>query len=130
MEYDLVGYDMDNFLDKYTRFMTKDIYISNRLYNSFLDQYDYLYKVLKKDKELYVDNKKYKNIMNILDRRVDLLRLHNQKYFKMVLGEYSLSDKLDVRKKMIVLAEEENTYIVESKNYGLLVGEKINYLTI
>ena len=60
MDINLTIYDMDKFLDKYTRFMTKDIYISNKMYCNFLRQYDYLYQTLDKDIFLYTDNKKYK----------------------------------------------------------------------
>ena len=45
----LVLYDMENFLNKYTRFLSKDIYISYHTYQSFMKQYRYLYQKLKED---------------------------------------------------------------------------------
>ena len=49
MDSNLLVNDMDLFLNKYTRFMTKDIYISNKMYSSFLGQYSYLFDILDKD---------------------------------------------------------------------------------
>lgn len=135
MDINLTIYDMDLFLDKYTRFMTKDIYISNKLYSNFLSQYNYLYKTLKKDRFLYNDNKKYKKLMNILDNKTSLIKLHNQKYLTKALKKYQTyfdalypKDKLDTRKKTIILSEEENTYIVQPKNQIPLIVGKLKYL--
>lgn len=132
MDINLTIYDMEKFLDKYTRFMTKDIYISNKMYSGFLEQYNYLYKILNKDRFLYNDNKKYKRVMDILKNRVALIRLHNQKYLQRALKKYDsffkIIDKLDNRKKMIILSEEESTYVVGDKNYDSLVVGKLKYL--
>ena len=64
MDINLTIYDMDLFLDKYTRFMTKNIYISNKMYCNFLKQYDYLYQILERDRFLY--NKKMSLIMTVI----------------------------------------------------------------
>ena len=47
---------MENFLEKYTRFMTKDIYIKYDLYANFLKQYSYLYEELDKNAILFREN--------------------------------------------------------------------------
>lgn len=131
MNINLTIYDMENFLNKFTRFMTKDIYISNKMYKSFLKQYNYLYDLLNKEKFLYNENKKYKKVMNIITNKDKLLRLHNQKYLSSALKNNEMffnNLNLDIRNKMIILTEEENTYIVESKNYDSLIVGKIKYL--
>ena len=79
---DLVMYDIKNFLDKYTRFMTKNIYITRDMYNNFMKSYDYLYRKLESDAVLYRENIKYIKMMEIKDNSNSLLKLHNQKYLK------------------------------------------------
>lgn len=125
----LINYAIDNFLDKYTRFMTKDIYISFLMYKRFLEQYKYLYDDLLKERDFYSNNKKYLKVMDIFSDDYKLVRLHNQKYLNRVLKKKrdSLLD-LDLKSKMIVFMDEENTYVVDSKNYVSLVREKIRYL--
>lgn len=135
MDSNLMVYDMDNFVNKYTRFMTKDIYISNKMYSNFLKQYDYLYQILKRDRFLYNDNKKFKKIRDISINKGGLIKLHNQKYLQGALKKYEsffegilVRAKLDNRKKMIILSEEESTYVVGDKNYDSLIVGKLKYL--
>ena len=135
MDSNLLVNDMDLFLNKYTRFMTKDIYISNKMYSSFLGQYSYLFDILDKDRFLYNNNKLYKKIRDISLDKGALVRLHNQKYLERAIVKYEsffsgikLKNKLDVRGKKIVLLEEENTYVVGSRNKDSLVVGKIKYL--
>lgn len=126
---------MNLFIEKYTRFMTKDIYISTRVYNKFLNNYNYLYKTLDKERFLYSDNKLYKKIMDININKNKILKLHNSKYLNGALKKYNsffdnliVSNELDNKRKMIVLSEEENTYIVDNKNIDSLVLSKVKYL--
>ena len=125
----LINYAIDNFLDKYTRFMTKDIYISFLMYKRFLDQYKYLYNDLLKERDFYSNNKKYLKVMDIFSNDYKLVRLHNQKYLNRILKKNrdSLLD-FDLKSKMLVFMDEENTYVVDNKNYVSLVREKIRYL--
>ena len=126
---------MNLFLEKYTRFMTKDIYISVKMYNKFLTNYNYLYKTLENERFLYSDNKIYKKIMNININKNKILKLHNSKYLVSSLKKYDtyfdnviVRNELDNKSKMIVLSEEENTYIVSNKNKDSLILSKIKYL--
>lgn len=128
MDINLTVYDMNNFLNKYTRFMTKDIYISNKMYSKFLEQYNYLFKILKKDKNLYNDNAQYKRVIAIIEKKRDLLKLHNKKYLTSALKIYQDSLNLNEREREVVLTEEENTYIVGIKNKNSLVLSKLDYL--
>ena len=125
----LINYAIDNFLDKYTRFMTKDIYISFLMYKRFLEQYKYLYDDLLKERDFYSNNKKYLKVMDIFSNDYKLVRLHNQKYLNRILKKNrdSLLD-FDLKSKMLVFMDEENTYVVDNKNYVSLVREKIRYL--
>ena len=88
MDSNLLVNDMDLFLNKYTRFMTKDIYISNKMYFSFLRQYSYLFDILDKDRFLYNNNKLYKKIRDISLDKGALVRLHNQKYLERAIVKY------------------------------------------
>ena len=128
MDINLIIYDMNNFLDKYTRFMTKDIYISSKLYSNFLEQYNYLFEVLINDKTVDKANKQYKKIIDIIEKRKDLLRLHNKKYLTSALKKYQGLSNLSEREKEIVLTEEEHTYIVSAKNKYSLIVSKLDYL--
>lgn len=128
-------YDMANFLNKYTRFMTKDIYISNNLYHNFLEQYNYLYQKLIKERFLYEDNKDYHKIINIYKNKDDLRKLHNQKYLRKAvrLNHDYFNDmdnyfNLSAKERLMVLAEEDSTYVVAPRNKLNLVVAKINYL--
>ena len=118
MDMNLTIYDMNLFLNKYTRFMTKDIYISTKMYNNFLNNYNYLYKTLEKERFLYNDNKLYKKIIDINKNKNKILKLHNSKYLTNALNKYNsffdkliVSNELDKKRKMIILSEEENTYL-------------------
>ena len=135
MNINLTVYDMKNFLDKYTKFMTKDIYISNKMYLKFLEQYSYLFKKLEEDKTFFNDNKEYKKMIEIFTNKIGLLKLHNQKYLKRALKVYHLffdglllEDKLDIKSRMMILTEEDSTYIAEYKNYESLIVGKVKYL--
>lgn len=135
METNLIENDVDIFLDKYTRFITKNIYISKYLYNSFIDSYDYLFKELEKNIFLYENTSKYKEIKKILDNKDKLLRRHNQNYLKDAMIKYNeyfnniySKEKLDINKRKIILAEEDNILVVNNKNNIYLVCMKVDYL--
>ena len=129
MNTNLITYDMENFLKKYTRFMTKDIYINNVLYEKFLNQYDYLYQELEKNSILFRENIKYKKIINIKENKKNLLKLHNQKYLKKAILNYqSFFEKidkekvLDMNKKALILSDEQNLFLVNNKNNKVLIS--------
>ena len=87
MNNDLLILDIDNFLDKYTRFMTKNIYITTNMYDTFLNQYKYLYNSIINVK--YFNEKKKKRITDIYNKKNLLISLHNKKYFKTALNRHS-----------------------------------------
>lgn len=134
MDINLIMYDIESFLTKYTRFMTKNIYISNSMYKRFMEQYQYLYQILKKEKYLYSDNQKYKKMMDIKNNSIKLVKLHNQKYLQKLRIQYQsffknlYKEELDVRKQNIILSEESNMLVIQEQNIIPLVVAKIKYL--
>lgn len=131
----LVMYDIEKFLNKYTRFMTKNVYISKLMYNNFLDSYIYLYERLENDAILYRENLQYKKMIDIRDNKDKLLKLHNRKYFKKSLTSYSvffeemkLKNKLELNQKYLVLSNEDKMLYVGNKNIDSLIVTKIKYL--
>lgn len=136
MNTNLITYDMDNFINKYTRFMTKDIYINNKLYQNFLNQYNYLYQELENKSILFRENIKYKKIINIKENQTNLLKLHNQKYLKKALLKYqpffeelNYDNLLDNNKKAIILADEDKLLVISDKCNKELIISKIKFLT-
>lgn len=129
MNTSLIMYDIDVFLEKYTRFMTKDVYISKEMYDSFLDGYSYLYKRLKKDELLYRENSKYKKMFNILNNKDKLLKLHNKKYLKKNINKLEVSSEVDNNMKSIILSDEDKMIVISVKNISTLISGNVKYLT-
>lgn len=135
METNLIENDIDIFLDKYTRFITKNIYISKYLYNNFMDSYNYLFEELEKNIFLYENTNKYKKVKKILDNKDKLLKHHNQNYLKDTLLKYNnyfdniySKEELDINKRKIILSEENNILVINNKNNIPLICMKIDYL--
>lgn len=131
----LIISDIEKFLNKYTRFMTKKIYINHSMYNQFLNQYDYLYQELEKNTFLYCENAKYKKMMNIKQNKNNLIKLHNKKYLQQALKKYQCffnsidsQNQLDDNSRRIILCEENKMLVVYPKNIYNLIIAKIKYL--
>ena len=58
MDNNLLMLDIEKFLNKYTRFMTKNIYITSNMYDTFLNQYKYLYDSINNNKYFSLQTKK------------------------------------------------------------------------
>ena len=84
----LIIYDISCFIEKYTRFMSKNIYISKHLHDLFFSQYNYLYETLDKEKLLYMNNPKYQKAISFKKNQDKLIRLHNTKYLKKTNQQY------------------------------------------
>ena len=124
---------MKSFLDKYTRFMTKDIYISKNMNQEFLDGYLYLKGELEKNKYLYQDSIEYKKFFRIFEHNSELLRLHNEKYLKnFVKKEDSFfegfADCLNKSQMMSIVLDEDNVVVISKKNYISLISSKLKYM--
>ena len=136
MDMNLIPYDMEQFFNKYTRFMTKNIYINQPLYHRFCSQYTYLYQELEQNTFLYRNNPLYKKIMDIKDNQTQLIKLHNQKYLKEQLKKYQVffdtlypKEKLDLNKRYIILSDEPYLLVINNKNTIPLITAKIKYLS-
>ena len=135
MKSNLIISDAKKFLDKYTRFMTKDVYIGRNMNQKFLDGYIYLKDELVKNKYLYQDSFEYKNLFRYYNHNSEILRLHNQKYLKKALKEKEeffdslyAKDILDKSKRLMILSEEDEMLVVNKKNNIPFIVSKISYL--
>lgn len=128
----LVLYDINNFLNKYTRFLSKDIYINNNTYQAFMNQYQYLYQKLKEDQFLYQENPDYQKVEKIKTEEKDLLKLHNQKYLKRKNEEYisffKENEILDNNQKNMILSNENKLVYFNNKNNLAFILAKIKIL--
>lgn len=82
MNKDILIEEVNNYLNKYKKFMTKDIYITSNMYDTFTNKYKYLYDCLDKN------TCEYKNILKIINDKNKLLRKHNRKYVDNKLIKY------------------------------------------
>lgn len=135
MQSSLVFSDINKFVDKYTRFMTKDVYISYDMNKSFLADYDYLKEELEKNQYLYQERSEYKKFFRIYRHSDEMLKLHNEKYLKNALSNYDdffsnlgYKDLLDKNKKMLVLSNEDKMVLVIGKNYVPFIVSRIKYM--
>lgn len=126
---------MEKFLNKYTRFMSKDIYISYTMYSNFLSQYDYLYQELERTSLLYQNHLHYKKVMDIKKNKEKLIRFHNEKYLKKKSSEYQTffgnlydTDQLSTVKRHIICCEEEDLLVVSHKENIPFITAKVKYL--
>ena len=126
---------MDKFLNKYTRFMSKDIYISYTMYSNFLSQYDYLYQELEQTSLLYQNHPQYKRVMDIKNNKEKLIRFHNEKYLKKKSTYYQVffqklydQDKLSNIKRNIICCEEDELLVVSHKENISFITAKVKYL--
>ena len=132
----LILYDMEQFIQKYTRFLTKNTYINQKTYQRFLNQYKYLYQALEAESFLYQNHPSYHKIKKIKEESISLLKLHNLKYLKRKRVEYQdffqeidPDNHLDNIKKNIILLEEDNLVYYNSKNNISFLLAKLKYLT-
>lgn len=135
METNLIERDIDIFLNKYTRFLSKQIYINKKTYNNFFNNYNYLFKELDKNIFLYKNTNRYKKIKNIEKNQLKLLKHHNQKYLNQHLlknndyfDKFYSKELLDKQKRKIILTEEDSLLVINAKNNIPLICGKIDYL--
>lgn len=132
---DLIPYDVEKFLDKYTRFITKNIYIDEAMYQNFLKPYHYLYQALEKNTFLYSENSQYQKMTNIKHNQLKLRKLHNQKYLKnceknnqAFFDNLYPTEILDSKKRQIILLEEPRLLFINQNHTIPFVVAKIKYL--
>ena len=74
MDIKLLNEEIDNYLIKYKKFMTKDIYITVKMYDTFTSKYKYLYDECNLKRSYLKDNKNYENILKIVSDKNKLLK--------------------------------------------------------
>ena len=66
MNINLLNEEIINYLEKYKKFMTKDIYITVKMYDTFINKYKYLYDECYLSRSYLKNNKNYeKNSINL-----------------------------------------------------------------
>ena len=88
MQESLVVLDVNRFFHKYTRFMSKDVYISKKMSDNFFKYYQYLLPELEKNHFLYENQIDYQKVISIFKSHEQVLKLHNRKYLNRTLKSY------------------------------------------
>lgn len=132
MEIELLNLDMQNYLNKYTRFMSKKVYITKRMYDNFVNSYEYIYDSANGSIINYDNDINYKKLLEIKDKGLYALKMHNKKYLDNLYVMYGdkLSDNLSKREKLTILCEED-IVVMDAKNLDnkiKLALEKVFYL--
>ena len=125
----LFQYDIDNFLKKYTRFLSKNIYIDNKTYTTFMQEYNYLFKKIEQEKFLYQTTPSYQKIEKLQKEEKQLLKYHNQKYLNNnKLNNIVINNLLDKTQKNIITTHEPQLVYLNNKNNVPFIINKIKYL--
>ena len=125
MNINLLNEEIINYLEKYKKFMTKDIYITVKMYDTFTNKYKYLYDECYLNRSYLKDNKNYEIILKILNEKNNLLKQHNRKFVDNKLikyKEYFDSMFNDIDKKILLDKEQREAIICEEDNLLILSG--------
>lgn len=125
MNINLLNEEIDNFLVKYKKFMTKDIYITVKMYDTFTNKYKYLYDECNLKRSYLKNNKNYENILKIINDKNKLLKKHNRTYVDDKLIKYKeYFDNMftDIDKNIILDKEQREAIICEEDNLLILSG--------
>ena len=135
MNKDILIEEVNNYLNKYKRFMTKDIYITSNMYDTFTNKYKYLYDCLDKN------TCEYKNILKIINDKNKLLRKHNRKYvdnklikykfyFDNMFNDINKNIILDKSQREAIICDEDNLLVLSGAGSGktTTISAKVKYL--
>ena len=141
MDIDLLNEEMVKYLEKYKKYMTKDVYITIKMYDTFTSKYKYLYDELDKNKDKLKDNINYINVLKIINDKNKLLKKHNRSYVDDKLLKYkdyfdnmftSISNKiiLDKSQREAIICDEDNVIILSGAGSGktTTISGKVKYL--
>ena len=141
MNINLLNEEINNYLEKYNKFMTKDIYITVKMYDTFTSKYKYLYDECNLKRSYLKDNKSYENILKIISDKNKLLKKHNRSYVDDKLNRYKEYfdnmfidiDKnilLDKQQREAIICEEDNLLILSGAGSGktTTITAKVKYL--
>ena len=118
MNKDILIEEVNNYLNKYKKFMTKDIYITSNMYDTFTNKYKYLYDCLDKN------TCEYKNILKIINDKNKLLRKHNRKYVdnKLIKYKFYFDNMFNDINKNIILDKSQREAINCDEDYLLVLS--------
>lgn len=135
MNKDILIEEVNNYLNKYKKFMTKDIYITSNMYDTFTNKYKYLYDCLDKN------TCEYKNILKIINDKNKLLRKHNRKYvdnklikykfyFDNMFNDINKNIILDKSQREAIICDEDNLLVLSGAGSGktTTISAKVKYL--
>lgn len=135
MNKDILIEEVNNYLNKYKKFMTKDIYITSNMYDTFTNKYKYLYDYLDKN------TCEYKNILKIINDKNKLLRKHNRKYvdnklikykpyFDNMFNDINKNIILDKSQREAIICDEDNLLVLSGAGSGktTTISAKVKYL--
>jgi len=125
MNISLLNEEINNYLEKYKKFMTKDIYITVKMYDTFVGKYKYLYDECYLNRSYLKNNKNYENILKIERDKNKLLKKHNRSYVDNKLIKYKdyFDDMFkDIDNNIILNTEQREAIICEEDNLLLLSG--------
>ena len=125
MNIKLLNEEIENYLAKYKKFMTKDIYITVKMYDTFTDKYKYLYDECQVNRSYLKNNKNYENILKIVSDKNKLLKKHNRSYVDDKLKKYKeYFDNMfnDIGKNIVLDKEQREAVICEENNLLILSG--------
>ena len=132
MDIELINQDIVNYYKKYTRFMSKKIYITKKMYDKFTSLYDYIYDDADDSIINYNENEDFKKLLKIKEKGYVALKLHNQKILNDLYSKYScfLDDSLLKREKLAIMCGEDKVVIpVKDNNKRIKILEnKVDYL--
>ena len=125
MNINLLNEEINNYLEKYKKFMTKDIYITVKMYDTFTNKYKYLYDECYLKRSYLKNNKNYDNILKIISEKNKLLKKHNRKFVDDKLTkykEYFDNMFIDINKNILLDKEQREAIICEEDNLLILSG--------
>ena len=122
MNRELLDIEINKYLDKYKKYMTKDIYITSKMYDTFVSKYKYLYEECEQNNYNPSNNIKYENILKIKRDKNKLLKRHNREFVDDKLNKYNeyfdnmfisidKNIKLDKSQKEAVICDEDNLFL-------------------
>ena len=142
MDVDNINISLEELLTKYSRFLSKDIYISTNMYDKFMDKYNYLYEECNKNIKYYQDNINYQKALKIKNKKNSFIKAHNKKYLKnhlnkdrdyfdnlynkislspknreiiLIMDDLTINGKNDYQKLMLIISKIR--YLIEKQNY-------------